>query len=117
MAWSEDYVWQIPEFSVQATGYLTSGLRAGAKYDNLPIHMYVMPHSPGNTPRDFRLSFYSAVAHGAKMVALNQQDARTKWGQLEVLMTQWRAIEALADQAGPFIWRASRTAMTAIPLD
>jgi len=68
MPWSEDYVWQIPEFSIQATGYLTSGLRAGAKYDNLPIHMYVMPHSPGNTPRDFRLSFYSAVAHGARMV-------------------------------------------------
>jgi len=68
LPWSEDYVWQIPEFSVQAMGYLTSGLRAGAKYDNLPILMYVMPHSPGNTPRDFRLSFYSAVAHGAKMV-------------------------------------------------
>lgn len=68
MPWSEDYVWQIPEFSIQATGYLTSGLRAGAKYHNLPIHMYIMPHSPGNTPRDFRLSFYTAVAHGAKMI-------------------------------------------------
>jgi hypothetical protein len=68
MPWAEDYVWQIPEFSVQVTGYLTSGLRAGAKYDDLPIHMYIMPHSPGNTPRDFRLSFYLAVAHGAKMV-------------------------------------------------
>src|SRR5204862_6641504 len=61
-------VWQIPEFSVQATGYLTTGLRAGAKYDDLPIHMYVMPHSPGNTPRDFRLSFYTAVAHGARHI-------------------------------------------------
>jgi PIN like domain len=53
----------------------------------------------------------------AKMVALNQQDARTKWGQLEVFMTQWRAIDALASQPGPFIWRASRTAVTEIPLD
>ncbi len=68
LPWSEDYVWQIPEFSIQAMGYLTSGLRAGAKYDNLPIHMYVMPHSPGNTPRDFRLSFYTAIAHGAKHI-------------------------------------------------
>ena len=68
LPWSEDYIWQIPEFSVQAMGYLTSGLRAGAKYDNLPIHMYVMPHSPGNTPRDFRLSFYTAIAHGAKHI-------------------------------------------------
>lgn len=53
----------------------------------------------------------------AKMVALNQQDARTKWGQLEVFMTQWRSIEALTARPGPFIWRASRTAMTDIPLD
>ena len=68
MPWSEDYVWQIPEFSVQVIGYLTSAFRAGAKYHDNPIHMYVMPHSPGNTPADFRRSFYTVVAHGAKMV-------------------------------------------------
>jgi hypothetical protein len=52
----------------------------------------------------------------AKMVALNQRDAQTKWGQLEVFMTQWRRIEALISEPGPFILRASRTAMTPIPL-
>jgi hypothetical protein len=50
------------------------------------------------------------------MVALNQQDAQTKWGQLEVFMTQWRRIDALVSERGPFIWRMSRTAMTSIPL-
>ncbi|HTT50870.1 MAG TPA: hypothetical protein VMH35_05695 [Streptosporangiaceae bacterium] len=55
--------------------------------------------------------------NGAKMVALNQQDARTKWGQLEVFMTRWRDIEPLTAEPGPFIWRASRTAMTQISLD
>jgi hypothetical protein len=55
--------------------------------------------------------------HRAKMVALNQQDAGTKWGQLEVLMTRWRDVENLVTEPGPFIWRASRTAMTPIPLD
>ncbi len=53
----------------------------------------------------------------AKMVALNQRDAQTKWGQLEVFMTKWRRIEALIPEPGPFIWRASRTAMTPIALD
>jgi hypothetical protein len=53
---------------------------------------------------------------GAKMVALNQQDARTRWGQLEVFMTRWRDIEPLTAEPGPFIWRASRTAMTSISL-
>jgi hypothetical protein len=53
----------------------------------------------------------------AKMVALNQRDAQTKWGQLEVFMTQWRRIEALTSEPGPFIWRVSRTAITSIALD
>jgi hypothetical protein len=53
------------------------------------------------------------------VVALNQRDAQTKWGQLEVFMTQWRngRIEALTAERGPFTWRVSRTAMTSIPLD
>lgn len=68
MPWAEDYAWQIAEFSPQVMGYLTSGLRAGAKYDDLPIHMYVMPHSPGQLPSEFRQSFYTAVAHGAKII-------------------------------------------------
>lgn len=53
----------------------------------------------------------------AKMVALNRKDAANKWGQLEVFMTRWRDIDELTSQPGPFIWRASRTAMTPIPLD
>jgi PIN like domain len=54
--------------------------------------------------------------NGAKMVALNERDAGTKWGQLEVFMTRWRDIERLTTEPGPFIWRASRTAMTSISL-
>jgi hypothetical protein len=68
MPWTEDYAWQIAEFSPQVVGYLVSGLRAGAKYDDLPIHMYVMPHSPGQVPSEFRQSFYASIAHGAKMI-------------------------------------------------
>ncbi|MCI0699553.1 MAG: hypothetical protein L0241_00510 [Planctomycetia bacterium] len=68
MPWTEDYAWQIAEFSPQVVGYLVSALRAGAKYDNLPIHMYVMPHSPGQVPSEFRQSLYCSVAHGAKML-------------------------------------------------
>lgn len=106
LPWSEDYVWQVPEFSVQVTGYLTSGLRAGAKYDNLPIHMYVMPHSPGNTPRDFRLSFYTAVAHGAKHVdyfcaspsAIGVTENYVATDDLGM----WRQIHACSHEAGLF---------------
>jgi hypothetical protein len=34
-----------------------------------------------------------------------------------VFMTQWRRIEALISEPGPFIWRVSRTAITSITLD
>lgn len=68
MPWSEDYVWGIPELSPQVTGYLLDVFRCAAKYHDLPICYYVMPHSPGNTPRSFRLSYYEALAHGAKLI-------------------------------------------------
>lgn len=55
--------------------------------------------------------------NNAKMVALNQRDAQTKWGQLEVFMTQWRRIDALSAEQGPFILRASRTTLTAIEIN
>jgi hypothetical protein len=64
-----------------------------------------------------RLEIAAVRENGAKMVALNREDAATKWGQLEVFMTRWRDIDALASRPGPFIWRASRTRMTPIPLD
>lgn len=55
--------------------------------------------------------------NNARIVALNQADAKSEWGQLEIFMTRWRDIEALATRPGPFIIRASRTAMTPISLD
>lgn len=68
LAWGEDYTWQAPEFSTQVTGYTVTAFRAGAKYHNTPIMMYIMPHSPGNTPSSFRKSFYTAIGHGAKLI-------------------------------------------------
>ncbi|MFF0271585.1 hypothetical protein [Kribbella sp. NPDC004536] len=54
---------------------------------------------------------------GAKLIALAGADARTKWGQLEVVMTRWRRLEDLADQPGPFIYLATRNRLTALELD
>jgi len=66
LPWSEDYLWQIPVTSQQVLGYLVTALRCGAQKHNLPIYMYVMPHTPGNTPASFRRAFYVDVANGAK---------------------------------------------------
>jgi hypothetical protein len=48
------------------------------------------------------------------MVAFASAEAKTTWGQLEVFMTQWRAIERLLEQDGPFIYRATRSALNPI---
>jgi PIN like domain len=53
---------------------------------------------------------------GARMVALSGVEARGTWNQLEVLLSQWRAIEALGGASGPFIYRATRTTLRPVEL-
>lgn len=124
---------------------LLAGLRNDVTYPGDPgavIHKHARPPCPITSPavldpdwipevaqrgwliitRDSKiitnLNEINAVREcGGKMVALNQDDARTKWGQLEVFMSRWRDIESFVIDTGPFIWRVSRTAITAIPLD
>jgi hypothetical protein len=52
----------------------------------------------------------------ARMVALAGAEAKTTWDQLEVFMTQWRAIERLLEQDGPFIYSATRSTLKPIGL-
>jgi hypothetical protein len=54
---------------------------------------------------------------GTKMVALAGRDAVTKWGQLELVMSNWTRIEELAAQIGPFIYLAGRNGLRRLSLD
>lgn len=58
----------------------------------------------------------AVLAHGARVVALAGRDAVRRWDQLEILMCQWRRIEALVDSVAPAIYRATRTSFTPVPL-
>lgn len=53
----------------------------------------------------------------ARMIVLAGSETTGTWKQLEVFFCQWWAIEALMDQAAPFIYSATRTALRRIPLD
>lgn len=68
MPWSEDYHWQVPVISSQIIGYTLDIMRCAAKYHDLPMQFYCMPHSPGNTNKDFRLSNYLALGRGVKFI-------------------------------------------------
>jgi hypothetical protein len=66
--------------------------------------------------RDSKIQQHSAeiaavVDNQGRMVALSSGDASTVWGQLEVVMTQWRRIEELWELPGPFIYTATRTVL------
>jgi hypothetical protein len=54
---------------------------------------------------------------GAKMVALSGPDARGTFDQLEIVMTQWRAITGLLTEPGPFIYTATRTSLRPVALE
>jgi hypothetical protein len=71
--------------------------------------------------RDSRIQRYPAELQavrsaGARMVTLSGREAISTWAQLEVVMTVWRAIEALFDEPGPFIYAATRSGLRPIPL-
>lgn len=51
------------------------------------------------------------------MVALAGSEAIGTWEQLEVLFCQWRAIEALLAEPGPFIYSATRTGLRQLDLN
>ena len=71
LPWSEDYAWQMPVASPQLNELSLDLLRAGVRgKDRARLLHYVMPHSPGNTPRMWRRQFHAALAHGMKAVDL-----------------------------------------------
>ena len=51
------------------------------------------------------------------MIALSGQDARGTFDQLEIVMTQWRAIARLLVEPGPFIYTATRTSLKPVSLE
>jgi len=65
---------------------------------------------------DNRAEIAAVRDNGARMVALAGREAIGTWAQLEVVITQWRAIEALSSQPGPFIYSATRSRLRPVDL-
>ena len=67
--------------------------------------------------QDNRAEIAAVRDHGARMVTLAGGEAQTTWQQLEIVMSQWRRIEQLLEQPGPFIYSATRTRLRPEPLE
>jgi hypothetical protein len=102
MPWSEDWVFQVPEASTEIVGYMCDAMRAAADPDR-PIEMYNIPHWPGQTVRDLTLSFFTALAHGNKIVNFYTikpiYDYTENWVAWEN-KTTWRAAYDLVRDLG-----------------
>jgi len=71
LPWGEDYIWQVPVGSQQMNFIMLDMFRCAIKTKpDAKIHYYVMPHTPGNTPKSWRRQFYGDLAHGAKQLNL-----------------------------------------------
>jgi len=71
--------------------------------------------------RDSRIQDHPAEleavrSSGARMVALSGREAMNTWAQLEIVMTQWRAIDDATNEAGPFIYAATRSRLRPVDL-
>ncbi len=66
LAWSEDYDYTQPEASRLCVAFLGAYLRAGAKYHDTPMQMYIMPHYPGNSGRHLIQNVISLWGQGVK---------------------------------------------------
>jgi hypothetical protein len=66
LAWSEDYDYTQPEASRLCVEFLGAYLRAGAKYHDTPMQMYIMPHYPGNSGRHLIQNVISLWGQGVK---------------------------------------------------
>ena len=51
--WAEDYIFSVPE-SPQIISWMFATMHCGAKYNHQPLHPYIMPHAPGQTPENLR---------------------------------------------------------------
>ncbi len=66
--------------------------------------------------QEHRAEIEAVRTSGARMVNLASDEAKDRFAQLEVLMCQWRRVEAMLEENGPFIYTITRTSFRVVPL-
>lgn len=67
MFWGEDYVFCVPQLP-QIFGWMMATIRCAVKYNHQKIHVYVMPHAPGQVAEYLRRNMVYAVGAGADSI-------------------------------------------------
>jgi hypothetical protein len=53
---------------------------------------------------------------GLRLIALSGKDGSEPWGQMEIILSHWREIEALHDRNGPLLMVATRTSLRQVDI-
>lgn len=56
------------------------------------------------------------IRHRARVIRLDARHQLNKWLELEIVVCQWRRFEELLESDGPWVYLASRTALTRLKL-
>jgi len=67
MFWTEDYIFFAPELP-QTISFMFARMHCATKYHRQPIHMYVMPHAPGQPADYFRRNAIFSIGAGARHI-------------------------------------------------
>ena len=67
MFWTEDYIFFVPELP-QTISFMFARMHCAVKYRKQPIHMYVMPHAPGQPADYFRRNVLLSIGAGAQHI-------------------------------------------------
>jgi len=67
MFWTEDYIFSVAQ-PPQTLSWVFAMMRCATKYNNQIIHMYVMPHAPGQIPEYLRRNMVFSIGAGARHI-------------------------------------------------
>jgi hypothetical protein len=67
MYWTEDYIFSVPQ-QPQMISWMFAMQDCAIKYNKQQIHMYIMPHAPGQIPSFFRRDLVYAVGAGTRHI-------------------------------------------------
>jgi len=67
MFWTEDYIFSVPQ-PPQIISWMFAMMHCATKYNKQKIHMYVMPHAPGQTPENLRRNMVFSIGAGARHI-------------------------------------------------
>jgi hypothetical protein len=64
MFWTEDYIFSVPE-TPQILSWMFAQAHCAAKYHDIPLHFYIMPHAPGQVESNLRRNMLFAIGSGS----------------------------------------------------